>query len=133
MRFSGIQKGIAAAVLTGALAVGGAISAQAVTSQSDFNTTVPRFQQSHYWEYQNKTTSSASQVHFNSIGGGYTMNVKAQNGGNNAEYTEKKGIGTGSTVSIANSTPVGTATRLIVTNNSWVTVDVNVTGWFKTN
>ncbi|WP_448262135.1 hypothetical protein [Microbacterium aurum] len=115
------------------LAVGGAAAAQAVTTQSNFNTNVPRFQQSHYWEYQNKTTSSASEVRFSSIGGGYTMNVKAQNGANGNQYSEQTAISTGSTRSIPNSTPSGTATRLIVTNNTWTTVQVNVTGWFKTN
>lgn len=127
------RKAIAAVGLATALATGGALSAQAVTSQSNFTTIVPRFQQSHYWEYQNRTTTDPSQVNFSSIGGGYTMNVKAQNGASGTQYTEKKGIGTGSTVSIANSTPAGTATRLIVTNNSWVYVDVTVTGWYKTN
>lgn len=115
------------------LALTDAASAQAVTTQTNFNTIVPRFQQSHYWEYQNKTTTGASAVNFSFIGASYTMNVKAQNGASGAQYSEQKGIGTGSTRSIPNSTPVGTATRLIVTNNTWTTVDVTVTGWFKTN
>ena len=61
------------------------------------------------------------------------MNVKSQNGATGTQYTEATGIGTGSTVSIANGTPVGTATRLIVTNNTWALVSVIVTGSFKTN
>ncbi len=133
MKFGRFGKSIAAAVLAGGLIVGGSAGAQAVTSSSDFSTIVPAAQQSHYWEYQNKTTSSASQVHFDYIGASYTMNVKAQNGASGTQYTEKKGIGTGSTVSNANSTPSGTATRLIVTNNTWAVVTVLVTGWFKTN
>lgn len=127
------RKALMAVGLTVALAAGGAASAQALTTQTDFSSIVPALQQSHYWEYQNRTTSNASDVHFTSIGASYLMNVKAQNGSSGTEYTEKKGIGTGSTVSIANSTPIGTATRLIVTNNTWALVTVLVNGWFKTN
>lgn len=133
MKVNKVKKGVAATALTVALALGGGASAFAVESQTNFNSTVPRFQQSHYWVYQNKTTGKSSQVRFDSIGGGYLMNVKAENGATGGQYTEKKGIGVGSTVDISNGTPTGTATRLIVTNNSWVTVNVNVTGWFKTN
>ena len=127
------KKALVAGILGVSLALGGAVGAQAVTSQSNFSTTVPRAQQSHYWEYQNKTTGSASQVNFSSIGGGYTMNVKAQNGASGTQYSEQTAISTGSTRSIPNSTPSGTATRLIVTNNTWTTVTVSVAGWFKTN
>lgn len=127
------RKAILAAGLAVGLALAGAASAQAVTTQTNFNTIVPRFQQSHYWTYQNKVNTSASQVAFSFIGSDYTMNVKAQNGSSGTEYTEKKGIGVGSAVSISNGTPVGTATRLIVTNNTWALVDVTATGWFKTN
>lgn len=61
------------------------------------------------------------------------MNVKAQNGANGVQYTERKGIGEGSAVLIENNTPKGVATRLIVTNNEWISVTVNVTGWFQTS
>ena len=119
--------------ITGALIIGGSVSAQAIGSQTNFNSIVPRFQQSHYWEYQNRTTTSDSQVNFSSIGASYLMNVKSQNGASGAQYDEAKGIGTGSTVTIDNDTPTGTATRLIVTNNTWALVDDQVTGWFRTN
>jgi hypothetical protein len=129
------RKAITAAGLAVGLALTGAVSAQAVGSQTNFLSTAGRLQKSHYWTAQNRTTKSASQVHFNSIGGdgGYTMNVKAQNQASKVMYAEHKGIGTGTTVPIANSTPVGTATRRIVTNNTWALVNVTISGWFKTN
>ena len=61
------------------------------------------------------------------------MNVKAENAATGTQYTERKAISTGIAVPIANLTPVGTATRLIITNNIWAVVTVAVTGWFKTN
>ena len=130
---SRIQRGIGVAIATAALTVSGVTSAHAVTSQTNFNSIVPRFQQSHYWEYQNKTTSMTSHVFFTSIGGGYTMNVKAQNGATGVQYAETKGIYTNIEMYIQNLTPVGAATRLIVTNNVWTLADVSVTGWFTTN
>lgn len=128
-----VRIGAGVAALAATLCFGGALSAQATTSQTGFNSTVPRMQQSHYWEGQNKTTSSASQVYFSSIGASYTMNVKAESQGNGQQYAEKKGIGRGSAVPISNGTPIGTSTRLIVTNNVWAVVTVSVSGWFKTN
>ncbi len=95
---------------------------------------VGRFQQSHYWEYQVKTRAGVSSVQFDSIGGSYLMNVKAQNGADGTQYPERVGIAVNTIPStISNSTPVGTATRLIVTNNAWALVDVLVTGFFRTN
>lgn len=37
----------------------------------------------------------------------------------------------GGATSIANGTPAGTASRLIVTNNTWALVEVTTTGWFN--
>ena len=128
-----ISKILVPLVIASAFTFGGSYSAEAVTSQTAFDSIVPRFQQSKYWVYQNRTTTSSSQVNFNTIGASYLMNVKSENGATGVQYTEAKGIGTGSTVYIANGTPVGTATRLIVTNNTWTLVDVQVTGWFRTN
>lgn len=119
--------------IAAALVIGGSVGAYAITTATNFNSIVPRFQQSNYWAFQNRTTTSPSQVNFSSIGASYLMNVKSENGASGTQYTESKGIGVGSTVNIANGTPVGTATRLIVTNNTWALVDVQVTGWFKTN
>jgi len=73
-----IKKEITSAVLITTLATGGAVSAQALTAGSDFASVVPRLQQSHYREYQNKETPNPSVVYFDSIGGGYLMNVKAE-------------------------------------------------------
>jgi len=128
-----IKKSLTAVAVTAGLVLGGAGVAHATASESKFSTTVPRAQQSHYWEYQKKTTTSASQVNFASIGGGYLMNVKAQNADGGKQYTERKGIAKGSTNKIENKTPKGKSTRLIVTNNTWTAVTVAVTGWFKTN
>ncbi|WP_269048399.1 hypothetical protein [Paenarthrobacter sp. Z7-10] len=61
------------------------------------------------------------------------MNIKAQRSDTGGQFSESKGLGTGYTYSITNGTPTGVQTRLIVTNNSWTTVDVAITGWYKTN
>jgi hypothetical protein len=127
------QKAFFALGVSGALVLCGTSAAQAVTTQTNFSTIVPRLQQSYYWEYQNKTTSYTSQVYFSAIGASYLMNVKAQNGATGVQYSEKKSIAEGSSVYVPNGTPVSTGTRLIVTNDTWALVDVQATGWFKTN
>jgi hypothetical protein len=132
-RINKLTRAIAPLLIASAVVGAGSVGAFAITTSTTFNSIVPRFQQSHYWVYQNRTTQIASQVNFSTIGASYLMNVKSQNGANGTQYTETKGIGTGSNVNIANGTPVGTATRLIVTNNTWALVDVVVTGSFKTN
>jgi len=132
-RINKLTRAIAPLLIASAVVGAGSVGAFAITTSTTFNSIVPRFQQSHYWVYQNRTTQIASQVNFSTIGASYLMNVKSQNGANDTQYTETKGIGTGSNVNIANGTPVGTATRLIVTNNTWALVDVVVTGSFKTN
>jgi hypothetical protein len=132
-RINKLTRAIAPLLIASAVVGAGSVGAFAITTSTTFNSVVPRFQQSHYWVYQNKTTQLASQVNFSSIGASYLMNVKSQNGASGKQYTEATGIGTGSNVNIANGTPVGTATRLIVTNNTWALVDVVVTGSFKTN
>ena len=108
--------------------------ANAVTTDTTFSTNVPKFQQSHYWDYQQKTRTGVSAVQFDFIGSNYLMNVKAQNGATLAEYAERIGISESTTPSpIANGTPIGTATRLIVTNNTWALVEVLASGFFRTN
>src|SRR6218665_2835014 len=57
---------------------GGGVGAGALPAGSDFASVVPRLQQSHYREYQNKETPNPSVDYFDSIGGGYLMNVKAE-------------------------------------------------------
>ena len=128
-----LKYGVAAAALTAVLVGGGALSAFATTSQTSFDGIANRFQQSRYFEYQTRTTGDSSQIRFSDIGGGYAMNVKAQNGSSGTEYKEEDDLGTGYTYSIPNSTPTGDQTRLIVTNHSWTTVTVAIAGWFKTN
>ena len=132
-KLKGTSKALLAVTIASVLALGGALSAQAITATTAFSTVVPRLQQSYYWQYQNRTTANPSQVTFDFIGSTYLMNVKSQNGANQRQYTEKKGIGIGSTVDIQNATPIGTATRLIVTNNTWTLVDVLASGSYKTN
>lgn len=132
-KLKGTSKALLAVTIASVLALGGALSAQAITATTAFSTVVPRLQQSYYWQYQNRTTANPSQVTFDFIGSTYLMNVKSQNGANQSQYTEKKGIGIGSTVDIQNATPIGTATRLIVTNNTWTLVDVLASGSYKTN
>lgn len=130
---SRLYKAALAVAISASMAGGGMIAANAIASQTNFTTIVPRLQQSHYWQYQNRTTTSDSQVRFSTIGASYLMNVKAQNGDTQVQYQERKAIGVGSTVTIKNGTPIDTATRLIVTNNTWALFDVVATGWFRTN
>lgn len=128
-----IKYGIATAALTAVLVGGGAASAFATTTATNFDGVANRGQQSRYFVYQTKTQVQTSGIHFNSIGNGYLMNVKAQNGASGTQYTERKGLGSGYDYGITNSTPVGTQTRLIVTNNSLTTVTVAIAGYFRTN
>ncbi len=128
-----IKYTIATAALTAVLVGGGAASAFAIGTPTNFDGVANRGQQSRYFEYQTKTLVQTSGIHFNTIGNGYTMNVKAQNGATNTQYTERKGLGTGYDYGITNSTPVGTQTRLIVTNNTFSTVTVAITGFYRTN
>jgi hypothetical protein len=128
-----IKLALASAIVI-ATSIGSGYIAQAVTTDTNFATIVNKYQQSHYWEYQMKERAGVSAVQFDFIGSTYTMNVKAQNGSTGAQYSERTGISESATPStIANNTPVGTSTRLIVTNNAWVTVDVLTTGHFRTN
>lgn len=133
MRFSGSKKVAAVSFSTAAIIFGSAFAASGIGTATNFSSIVPRFQQSHYWPYQNKTTGNPSAVTFGTIGGGYLMNVKSQNGGTGVIHTERKGLAAGPTYAISNPTPRGVSTRLIVTNHSWIAFDVLVTGSFTTN
>lgn len=123
---------IATGLAIAASLTSGAVVAQAVESQTTFDGIANRMQQSRYFEHQPKTTSKDSQIRFRRIGGGYTMNVKAQHD-TGEQYKEIKGISSGNTQTIPNGTPKGKRTRLIVTNNTWTTVTVSIDGWYKTN
>lgn len=123
---------VVGSALAGVLATGGALSAQALTSQTNFDGNANRYQQSRYFQTQTKSNTSASQIRFSGIGSEYTMNVKAERIGG-SQYTEKKGLGEAYTYSIENKTPAGSQTRLIVTNNTWTAVEVTIAGWYKTN
>lgn len=101
------RKVIAGLALAGILSSGAAM-AHAVESKTNFDGIANRAQQSRYFQHQNKTTSKDSQIRFSRIGGGYSMNVKAQHN-TGKQYTEKKGIVAGQIRSIANGTPQGTA------------------------
>ena len=97
-----------------------ATTAYADNNSHSFSDPIPALQQSHYLNsYQRSTSTSASTIRFSSITGSQLMNVKAQNLQNNEEYAELKGIGPGYSVGIANTTPAGQMSRLIVTNFDW--------------
>lgn len=123
--------GMAATV---ALVLVGAGAAFADTNQHNFDDTVPAYQQSHYLNSYGRTSSTAnSRIYFSAIGSGQLMNVKAQNLSSGTQYTEKKGIGTGSERQIDNNTPAGTSSRLIVTNYDFNTLTPNIKGYFIIN
>jgi hypothetical protein len=107
----------------------GGVAAFADNSSHSFSGTVPAYQQSHYLNsYQRSSGTASSTIDFSSISNSQLMNVKAENLQNNAEYTEIKGIGTGSNTSIPNSTPAGDESRLVVTNYDWNALTPSIGG-----
>lgn len=122
------------AVTAVGLLVGGAGAAQAITSNTAFDGIMNRFQQSRYFQDQEKVRAGTpSNIEFDSIGGTYSANVKAENRQSGTQYTERKGLGRHQIYNIENKTPVGQKTRLIVTNNTWTRVTVSIDGWYRTN
>lgn len=127
-------RSITGAVLAAGLPLGGAGGAQAVTSNTAFDGIMNRFQQSRYFQDQEKTrANTASNIEFTGIGGTYAANVKAQNRQSGDQYAEQKGLGRNTIYNIPNSTPKGQKTRLIVTNDTWTSVTVSINGWYRTN
>lgn len=122
------------AILAAGLLVGGAGGAQAITSNTAFDGIMNRYQQSRYFQDQEKTRAkTASNIEFTGIGGAYSANVKAQNRQSGDQYAEQKGLGRNKIYNIPNATPTGQMTRLIVTNDTWTTVTVSINGWYRTN
>lgn len=125
---------LAGVALAGILVAGGATAASASTSQTDFGGIMNSYQQSRYFATQTKANTGANaSIRFSGLGGDSSANVKAQNVTTGTQYTEKKGLGEAYTYAIEDKTKSGQRTRLIVTNNAWVVVDVAISGWFKTN
>lgn len=118
-------------VIVPLMALGGALAANAENKETEFNSTIPKFQQSHYLPAQSKELAASSQIRFSFIGSTYLMNVKAQNLQTGTQYLEINGLDEGSTYTIPNATPVNYSTRLIVTNHTWALVNVTAQGWFN--
>lgn len=117
------------------VAVGfGATAAQAGTSYVGFNVDMPNLQQGQDTAGQTKSTTGASgTVRIDGVGGGYKANAKMRQGSPAQFGTEVKGLGGGSSASLANSFQSGKYVYVHLTNNTWTTVKVNVAGSFRSN
>lgn len=134
IKMTRVRKGIAAVALTAALA-GVTSPAWASTGLTSYSGNLPRAQQALYLSYKKKATTAAdATVYVDSIGGsGYQVNLKVQNE-DGTEYTELKGNDARSAAyKIQDKTAAGKNSRLVLTNNTWTTVDVTVSGRWANN
>jgi hypothetical protein len=120
-----------AALVGVGLIICGSATAFAATTSHGFSDSIPAFQQSHYLNsYQRSSSTANSTIEFTAISDSQLMNVKAQNLQTNGEYTELNGIGVGSLVGIVNKTPAGQMSRLVITNHDWNFLSPTATGTF---
>lgn len=121
------------AVIAGLVVGAGAVAANAGTVYQNFQTTVPRYQQSNYLAYQNKTfTNANANLYMSDIGSNYLMNGKVQNS-SFQQGAELKGMNEGYTYAIPAPFPSNLDVRMVLTNNTYAVVNVGVTGRWRSN
>lgn len=131
---SKMRKLLAGGLLAGILLAGGATAAHAGTSYVNYTAIMPRFQQATYIGPQTKTyTNTASNLQIYSVGSTYTANAKTQNSAG-AQGAELKGLDQGTyNLGWANPSVAGTNAWLVMTCNTWTTVDVAASIAWRSN
>ncbi|WP_026105185.1 hypothetical protein [Halalkalibacterium ligniniphilum] len=114
----------------GLLAFGGAV--QAGTSYSYYNTTVGKFNGSGYTGYQTKASSGTyGHLDSRSVGGSYVVDARMQASSGTGSWV--RNVTDNDFRSLPNSVPAGTSARVQFSNDLDTPVDVQVTGYWRSN
>lgn len=126
------SKLVGVALAAGILVSGGALAANAGDHWSNYNTTVGKFNGNGYTGTQKKAIAGAAgELRSKSVGGKYVVDARLQrsNGKQSGQWARR--VNSGTRASLYNSLPAGARTRVQFSNNISTTVDVQVSGTWR--
>ncbi|MBD7965096.1 hypothetical protein [Fictibacillus norfolkensis] len=124
------------AAIVGVMSIAAAVSVSAGTTYSSYSTTVGAFNGDGYTSYsQTKTTSGANgYVKSSTVGGNYVVDVRMQDAqGNSGDWARNLGDGDGLVLDGHINHIKGDAMRLHFSNDFDTSVNVQVSGSWKSN